>query len=320
MILIYLDESGINYKTEKGLFQDSPFLLFGAMLIREDVYWNMERLFIDLINKYFGIDNWIDNEVHATDIWSGKSLSSKLSTEQRREFFNEFLQLCSKFEIPYIFSIRLKTFKQTSEERNIDFLKNAQSLLINIEHKLAGLHQTGVLVCDSSQSIENCKIKDINNLDIKTKNFSPGQALLKIFYQMTSWRLTNKKLDGDIKPRYSYEAKSAYLIDRVHFLHSDDSLFLQICDIMTFLIQRGLVYEYLLTVDNAKADINKVPYDALGINMMVEKIFPCMYSDSTQDVVFCHSGGTESTKVFDFERAGLGDDLKKHYELMQSIV
>ncbi len=86
MNLIYLDESGTNYQTKNGLYGDGPFLIMGAMLINEDVYWSMERLFTEIIDTYFGIDNWLNNEVHATDIWFGNTLSSHLSIDKRREF------------------------------------------------------------------------------------------------------------------------------------------------------------------------------------------------------------------------------------------
>lgn len=268
MNLIYLDESGINYKVENGLHLDGPFLIFGAMFINEDVYWSMERLFCDLIERYFAIDDWLQSEVHATDIWSGTSLSAGMTIEKRREFFDEFLQLCGKFELPYIYSFTPKVVNQSTEEKNLDMMIGAHCLLLAIEHKLAELHQTGVLVCDSSANTDSLKIKDTIALDTKKINLSPAQALLLQFYQLTSWRLTKRETEYKIRPKYRMEAMSVYLIDRVHFLCSDDSLFLQICDIMTFIVQRALVHDYLLYVDPAKVDKNKVPFTSDGFNMM----------------------------------------------------
>jgi hypothetical protein len=284
VILIYLDESGINYKIENGLYTDGPFLIFGAMCINEDVYWNMERLFCELIDDYFKIDNWLENEIHATDIWAGTSVSIGLTIEKRRDFFDEFLQLCGKFELSFVYSYIPKVPNQTIEKKNLDMIKCAQCLLIAIEHKLAELHQTGVLVCDSSTNSESLKIKEALTLDIKQKPLSFSQVLLREFYKRTSWRLTKKKIDPDIKPKYRTEAMSAYLIDRIHFLSSDDSLFLQMCDIMTFIIQRSMAYQYLQIVAPNKADKNKVPFTDHGCGMMRDKVIPCYYSEENHDV------------------------------------
>lgn len=323
MILIYLDESGTNYQSKNGLYVDGPFLIMGAMFIYEDVYWNMERLFTELIDTYFGIDNWLNSEVHATDIWFGNTLSSHLNIDKRRGFFDEFLQLCGKFGLPYMFSFNLKYQEQEIEVRNLDMLKAAQCLLLGIEHNLADIHQTGVLVCDSSSNSENLKIKDIINTDIKGKYFSPAQALLKQFHEMTSWRSTKNKLSFSIQPKYPMESMSAYLIDRVHFLHSSDSLFLQMCDIMTFIAQRSCVHDYLLAVDKTRINTEKVPITKAGLAMMKKKIYPSTYSKEVCDVIFIDTipfyGG--EGLLFDFNSIGeLSSVIHEHYKQMQPTV
>jgi hypothetical protein len=121
---------------------------------------------------------WLNHEVHATDIWHGNKLSSHLSIDKKREFFDEFLQLCGKFGLPYVFSFILKYLNQNTKERNLDMMKAACCLLTGIEHNLAKSHQTGILVGDSSSKAENMKIKDIINLDINKEHLTPAQALL----------------------------------------------------------------------------------------------------------------------------------------------
>ena len=166
-------------------------------------------------------------------------------------------------------------------------MKTAYCLLTAIEHNLANIHQTGVIVCDSSSSIENLRIKNIINLDIKKCHLTPPQALLKQFHEMTSWRSTKSKPSFTIKPRYKMEVMSAYLIDRVHFLNSDDSLFLQVCDIMTFIIQRTLVHDYLLNVDKTRVKSEKLPITRDGWAMMRKQIYPSFYNEGNRDVTFC---------------------------------
>jgi hypothetical protein len=319
MILIYLDESGTNYSNNDGLFNDGPFLIFGAICIYEDVYWSLERLFCKLIDKYFGINSWLNNEIHATDIWAGNTLSANMTVEKRREFFDEFLQLCGKFGLPYILSFNLKIADQNIENRNRDLIKAANCLLVSIEHNLAEMHQSGVLVCDSSTNSEYLKMKDIINVDIAKKPLTPAQAILKQFYEMTSWRSVGQDVKFTIIPKYPMEAMSAYLIDRVHFLHSDDSIFLQICDILTFIVQRALVHDYLLAVDQTRLIKDKVPCSPDGLGMMKQKILPCFYDKHKNDVSFLDikSPQNENVLLIDLGNSPFRDDIYKHYSQMQ---
>jgi hypothetical protein len=320
MILIYLDESGINYKIEDGFYRDGPFLIMGAMFISEDVYWSMERLFTQLIDKYFGIDDWLKTEVHATDIWHGDTIFGQVSIRERKAFFDEFLQLCGKFHLPYLFSFVLKQQDQTDKEKNSDMLRAAQCLLVNIEHRLAEIHQTGVLICDSSSASERLKIVDIINIDISNQELSPSKALLKIFYEMTSWRSTKKFPSFTIQPKYVMEYMSAYLIDRVHFLNSSDSLFLQMCDIMTFLVQRLLTHDYLLVADNKRIVEDKVPISRSGLSMMRNRMFACTYSQKDNDVSFTQIlEYPQRGFLLEFSALGFGKDIKEHYERLSAL-
>lgn len=321
MILIYHDESGINYRIKDRFYVDGPFLIMGAMFISEDVYWSMERLFTQLIDKYFRIEDWLQTEVHATDIWHGDTIFGKLSIDARKTFFDEFLQLCGKFNLPYLFSFILKHHDQTAKEKNLDMLRTAQCLLVSIEHRLAAAHQTGVLICDSSSASEGLKTVDIKDIDISKQELSPSQALLKIFYEMTSWRSIKKLPTFTIQPKYVMEYMSAYLIDRVHFLDSSDSLFIQMCDIMTFLVQRLVTHDYLLVADNKRIDKDKVPISLPGLDIMREQIFPCTYSQKANDVIFWRRSDLYSTTSFllDLSPSTFGEDIRGHYKLLSAI-
>jgi len=70
MILVYTDESGINYELHNKFFRDGPFIIRGGMCIDDTKYFHLERMFIQLIEDYFGIDNWQKQEIHATNIWN----------------------------------------------------------------------------------------------------------------------------------------------------------------------------------------------------------------------------------------------------------
>lgn len=319
MILIYLDESGTNYKNQSGLYVDGPFIIFGGMFVHEDVYWSLERLFCQLIDTYFGIDNWLESEVHATDIWHGNALSKHLDLEVRRNFFDEFLQLCGKFGLQYNFSFNLKSFNPSILDRNTDMLKAAHSLLMLVEHNLAAIHQTGILVCDATTGSERLRMKEIANMDMANVSLSSGQALLRQFHAMTAWRsIKAERCTFPIKPKYEMEAMSAYLIDRVHFLPSNDSLFLQMCDILTFVTQRCLVNDYLICAASERAKPEKVPVTKHGLSMMIKKLYASRYVEPQNDVNFNQFRLPDAGFLADFQLwQGLDEEIPRHYANLQ---
>lgn len=289
------------------------------MLIYEDVYWNLERLFVELIERHFGIDNWLNSEIHATDIWAGDGLSKDKSKDARRKFFDEFLQLCGKFGLPFVFSFNLKHRDKDIHEKNLDMMRAALCLLTGIEHNLAEIHQTGVLISDASTNTETSTVKDISNMDITKTHISSTQALLRQFHEMTSWRsIRNVDASFTIPPKYQTEIMSAYLIDRVHFLPSNDILFLQMCDIMTFIIQRTLVYDYLLYVQKDRADQDKLPVSREGWAMMRNKLYPCCYDFEIEDVAFFKLNMDNTSGIlFNFNNAQLPRNIMEHPSQLQ---
>lgn len=320
MILVYVDESGTNYTSSDGLFRDGPFLIFGALLIREDVYWNLERNFADLIKRYFGIKKWFDNEVHGTDIWAGKGVAKGVSKKKTRQFFDEFLQVCGKFGLHYIFSFGLKEKNSAIKRRNTLSLKTAHCLLIAIEHQLADLHEAGVLICDATTGCGKLTSTVVAGLDIREKTLTSSQVLMREFFGMTAWRsISGRRPKPVVKPKYPAETMSAYLIDRLHFTPSDDSLFLQICDVLTFAVQRCLVYDYLLIADEKRASEKMIPVTKSGLVMVKRRMQYSYYSEPRHDVILGPPSDLQNTigYLMDFRcLAEIWPAIRKHYESM----
>ena len=321
MILIYIDEAGTNYKHEDALYIDGPFLIFGAMFVSEDVYWNLERLACDLIDEFFGIENWRKSELHATDIWNGKGLAEKFEIPKRRRFFDEIIQLFGKFGISYLFSFQEKNPKQSIEERNRDMAKVAHSFLTGIEHILADMHQSGILVCDATQGCEKLTLKNIFELDVSRQNLSTSEVLLRQFFAMTSWRIGISSDDLFIvQPRFPFESKSVYLIDRVHYLFSDDSLFLQMCDILTYVVQRCLVFDYLKVVDEQRAEEDKVPVSKHGLSTISEKITYSYYIEKDKDIAYHRLEPQSFGYILEFYKMNeIRERIPKHYQQIKNI-
>lgn len=301
MVLIYIDESGTNYRNYNGLFVDGPFIITGAMFVFEDVYWSMERLFCDLIDEYFGIDNWFENELHATNIWAGKGIDAGITVEKRREFFDQFLQLCGKFGLPYVFAMHLKEKSSTKFDKSKNMSRCVHSLLIAVEHKLADLHQSGVLVCDATQGCDKITTRSVSKLTFGKKVLSSSEVLLREFSAMTAWRSTKGCIcDFLVEPKYSMEAKSIYLLDRIHFVSSFDSLFIQMCDIITFIVQRCLVHDYLRFCAPGSLDPEMVPVTRDGLCMQIGQMDVAHYNERIKDVIYGKIRPVNSL-LFDFE-------------------
>ncbi|KQC14585.1 MAG: hypothetical protein APR63_13920 [Desulfuromonas sp. SDB] len=254
------------------------------MIIYEEVYWNLERIFCDIIDKYFGIEHWLENEMHASDIWAQKGFFKDKSKEDVKLFFNEFIQLLSKLDIPFILSIQPKIYTESTKEKNIAYAKCSYSLLQTIEFKLAQRHQTGILIVDDTQDCKNITIVDSLNLDYQKESLSVSQTLFRQFFALTSWRsLKNYNDFNIIKPKFIEESKSIYMLDRIHFLSSKDSLFLQMCDIVLFIIQRCLTNDYLFRIDRSRIDPDKIPISKYSISTFRSNLSLTYYDSDKND-------------------------------------
>jgi len=92
MRLIYVDESGINYKTENNLFKDSPYILYGGLCVDDKKYFHLERLFVDIIKEYFSISDWRQQEIHATDIWAHAGMFESVDRTRSKLFLVKLLK------------------------------------------------------------------------------------------------------------------------------------------------------------------------------------------------------------------------------------
>ncbi|MGA2774649.1 MAG: hypothetical protein ABSE81_01105, partial [Candidatus Omnitrophota bacterium] len=109
MILVYSDESGINYKLNGDFFNDGPFIIRGGIFVNESKYFHLERMFIELIDDYFKISDWLLQEIHASNIWNRKGFFSGFEEKHIKSFFGELIQVVVKLKIHYVCGVRKKT-------------------------------------------------------------------------------------------------------------------------------------------------------------------------------------------------------------------
>ena len=267
MLLTYIDESGINYKKdENNFYKDGPYLIWCGILVPENKYFHLERLFCDLL-KEVGIRNWSIIEAHATNIWSRKEEFAKLSENKVKNYFEELFQLLSKLNIHTVIAIQ----KKFAQERHTSMQKKERenckySLLHGLEHKLSGLNETGIIISDHTDEV-----------------------LDTLLFERTKWRYNpGARKTRKIKSKFRYESQSCFLLDRVHSVDSKGSLFLQIADHVAFVIQRVFTYLHLrdYPIPALPAKKEKVPISSPTFNMFCNNALLTSFDENENDVNF----------------------------------
>lgn len=271
MLLAYIDESGINYKKENNYFKDGPFIVYCAMLIPDNKYFHLERLFCELAKKGIGIKNWKSIEAHATDIWARKGIFNYLTQDKVKKYFEELFQLLTKLKIDIIISLNYKNAKSTSLKQQENEKKLCKfSLLHGIEHRLSEQNETAIIIADQSDEISD-------------------EIMDNLLYERTYWRYNPGERKKNIKySKYFFETLSCFILDRVHYMDSKQSLFLQIIDHITFVLRRIFEYVYISNnpETNIKPELNKVPITSDTFCYMGNKIILTVYDNKIKDVTF----------------------------------
>jgi len=151
--------------------------------------------------------------------------------------------------IDCLFGIRLKSKDTDENKKRIEIIKAEYSFLHNLEYYLAEKKETGIIIADVIKN-EKC--------ETNTRHRSVLETLL---YQRMAWRI-NPKADFVplIASKYKFESRACFLLDNIHYVESKDSIFLEISDIIIYIIMRVFTYLYLqIKPEIIKADISKVP-------------------------------------------------------------
>lgn len=270
MLLGYIDDSGINYKTKNNFFTDGPYIIWTAILISEKKYFHTERLYYDLAHKILGVKDWRNNELHATDIWQRQNNFKDLSENKARQYFEELFQLLKKLNIQVIIGIQQKNVKRHSKVAKKKEAEYAiYAFLSCLEHTLSSFNETAILISD-----ETSHNKDMQNS----------------LYERTKWRYNpGSRKKGRFMSKFFFENESCFLLDQIHYVQSSESLFVQLADNVSYVINRILTYSYLdcLKAHNKpKADITKVPITPATFKFFADCFYLANYDKKLKDVNF----------------------------------
>ena len=226
MVLIYIDEGGINQSSNNGFYKDGPYIVWSGIFVPQGKYFHLERLFYDLAKNILGVKDWQKKELHATDIWHRTGDFSKITEAKSKKYFEELLQLIGKMNLKIIFSLHQKNKSLRSEiSKKEELRKSIYAFLHGIEYSLSELNETGVLIADRSEE----------------GDYTEMQTLL---LDRTRWR--NLGINRfKLRTKYMYESKSCFILDQVNYSDSKKSLFIQLEDSICFVMQRVFTYLYL---------------------------------------------------------------------------
>jgi len=236
------------------------------MLIPENKYFHLERLFCELA-KEIGIKDWSKVEAHATDIWARKGHFSSLSEKTSRNYFEELFQLLGKLDIQIIIALEKKNAREKDKKlQRKEKSKCQYALLHAIEHRLSRLNETSIMISDRSDT-----------------------TLDDLLFERTKWRYNPGARKSRKKPtKFKFETQSCFLLDRIHHVDSEKSLFIQIVDHVAFVNQRAYTYGFLrdYPVKGIDAERGKIPVSSGTYNYIYRNILVAYFNDEAKDITF----------------------------------
>lgn len=276
MLVVYIDESGINWKRVNNFWVDGPYMIWAAVLIPENKYFHLEQMMNGLAREILKIKRWNQTELHASELWRQAETGTR-EKGQVRTYFEELFQLLAKMSLHVVCSLQQKSEKiYLPSVRKNRIRKSMNAFLQTLEYSLADLNQTGILIADCEAESERIRNTDLARMVLdKTKwRYNPG--------------LNKRQI---IAPKYTFEAQSCFIIDQLFCADSKESLFVQLADHVSFVLQRVFTYLYLKQFSKPgrpPADPTKVPVSSGTFNLFVlqNNLKIACYDDKSHDINF----------------------------------
>lgn len=295
MVLVYIDESGINYKHNlkyPEYFSDGPYAIWAGVFVSDSKYFHIERGFHELAKKYFPKKI---TEFHATEIWE-KAKTNKKQNEKVKRYFEELFQLIAKLHLNVVVGIQQKNptyIKNHKTDKDKELEKARYSFLHLVEHNLALMNETGVLVADSESEETGATGDNESRLE--------REKMKNLVQERINWRVGKGTLPLSFTPKFEFEYRSNFIIDQLHYVRSNESLPIQFVDHICFVIRRGLECVYLAKFpgnNRPKADPNLVPVTESTFNFFLQSSNVSFGYHSKDDVTFSDLTGFKQRMMF----------------------
>lgn len=285
MLLVYVDDTGNSWELENGFFKDGPYVIHVGILINQEKYFHLERIFYDLFSSILGIKDWRGIELHANEIWQGIVPYKQLSLNIRRKYFAEFVQMLAKLSVKIVGGIQQKNRHLSSPTSQLKQIKYSQyAFLHGLEHTLALQNETAVLISDEGDKI---------------------LTLSRLLYERSQWRYNPGADKRKVRhlSKFKYETLSCFLLDQMHFVSSKESFFIQIVDHVSYLLQRVFTYSYLKVFPKEKVKANKdmVPIIDSDFKFFAKDIMLAEYKVDHKDVIFSNLSDMKYSTFGEYE-------------------
>jgi hypothetical protein len=236
------------------------FFIYGGICINVQNYHLIEEAFKDLCKDILKIDNIYNKEIHAGNIFKRNKGFENLSENDVILYFDEVLQLLSKFNIPLIVGIAYKEAKIFGDlsiiENKIKLLASAiYSFLTSADYFLSQENSRGLIIADeiTEKRYKNIEyLKDLRNLYGKNGGIKIDLLMNRIFFERLK-RFNEDEIEPIIKLKYKFESKIYSILDNIHFVRSNLSPFTQLADTILFLL--NIYFEYFFFKAINKLDI-----------------------------------------------------------------
>lgn len=297
MLLAYIDESGTSYKIDaSNFFIDGSHAIWGALLVPDNKYFHIERMFYDLFRDILDVSDWRKKELHACDIWNRSGEFTGISKQRATKYFEELIQLITKLKLNVVIGVQQKSSRKKKSSGQLTELRNGmEAFLSALEHKLSELEETAVLIADETS---------------ERKDKTQYELLQRLMYKRTAWRYNPGANVGQRgKLRFKYETRSCFLLDQIYYTSSQHSIFIQLSDHINFIIRRVLTYEYLKHFRKGKqpeAVLDKVPVSKESFDFYSKHISTAWYDKKLKDAIF--TSDLFSAKTSDFVSKNLFKD------------
>ena len=208
MYLIYTDEAG---NTGAHRDPDQPIHMIGAMLVEDDKVEAIARQFADVMAARFPDIFWQKEfELHGSDVFGGSGLFKTVKPEVRIAACDDVFDILIREEIPIMWAAIDKLKSGASEHpHSLAFRLLAKRLddFLRVKDSL------GLIIADENKEMEQKVIDDL----VRYKRTSAG------------WGYGSPKITK--------------IIDSVHFVQSKNNPNIQIIDLVTYFLNKGLRIE-----------------------------------------------------------------------------
>lgn len=186
MYLVYIDESGNTGMNLKDVQQ--PVFLLAALVLPESRWFQLEKEFFAIKEKYFGAEYAHEFEIHAKDLKNARGPFKALEFKEQLSFRDEILQLLMLNRITVVYRRIIKNkFERFCEQhygRGIKinpYIMALPFVCMEVEHhikSLKGDHQWMLIFDEQKENLDDAE-KSLRTLRLDSQSILQTDRLIE---------------------------------------------------------------------------------------------------------------------------------------------